>query len=94
MARVASTALLRVMASKSPKVDPRNRAIWSPHQSKSFSKGTIEMKHTGPELLMSNNTPRPRRWYSHPKVVLLPQSWKCETQATGSKSSNTFKSGG
>jgi len=47
MARVASTALLRVIESKSPKVDPRNRVIWSPHQSKSFSKGMIERKHTG-----------------------------------------------
>ena len=32
--------------SKSPRLVPRYSAICSPHQSKSFSKGTIERKHT------------------------------------------------
>jgi len=47
IAKVASTALLRVIVSKSPRDDPRYSNIWSPHQSKSFSKGMMEMKHTG-----------------------------------------------
>jgi len=92
MARVASTVLLRVIESRSPKVDPRNRAISSPHQSKSFSKGMIERKHTGENSEVSN-TPRPRWWRSHAKVVFSPQCSKWETQATGRKTNNTFKSG-
>ena len=75
MARVASTALLRVIESKSPKLDPRNRDIWSPHQSKSFSNGMIERKHTDENSDVSNR-PRPRvdggthtqRLFFHPSV--------------------------
>ena len=54
MARVASTALLRVIISKSPKLNPRYSAICSPHQSKIFSKGMIETKHTDPKMPTSS----------------------------------------
>ena len=58
MARVASTVLLRVIMSKSPKDDPRYIAICSPHQSNSLSKGMIERKHTDPKksTLISKRT--------------------------------------
>jgi hypothetical protein len=96
MARVASTALLRVIMSKSPRVDPRYSAICSPHQSKSFSKGMIERKHTDPKTdrhQQRNDGFRSQRWYTHAKVMFSPQRLKWETQANGRKINNTFKSG-